>query len=220
MKKRGLEAVKLPRGIVSFSFPSLRQAKVEEPKVEWRVQGNYFGEQAPDKVRRSLNEGGLDAEVEGWHLPGYDDSSWPVVGDSTATEGNGKERGRGRVVFYRTTFPLSAPSNDVDIGLTFTFVKAGGGRRFRAQLYVNGWQMGKYVNNLGPQVKFPVHSEIVKLNGQNEVGVTVWDLEEEEGWNWDPRKGLKLEVNHVMSGEARDGYALEAGGSEELRGQP
>lgn len=209
--KRALEAVKLPRGIVGSHFPSLRAASLPEPKVEWKVQGNFRGEDAPDKVRRSLNEGGLHAEVQGWHLPGYNASSWPQVGE-------GK---RGRVVFYRTTFSLDVPK-DADLGLTFSFKKKGG-RRFRAQLYVNGWQMGKYVNNLGPQREFPVHDGVVNLRGKNEVGVSVWDMGEEdegegEGWEWDPRRDLGLVVNHVMSGESRDGYVLEAAGWEELRG--
>lgn len=201
------QAPKLPRGITAFSFPSLRKGKIEEPKVKWRVQGNFKGEDGPDNVRRYLNEGGLHAEVAGWHLPGYDASSWPKVGEG--------ER-KGRVTFYRTTFTLDAP-NATDIGLSFHFRKSSD-LKFRAQLYVNGWQMGKYINNLGPQTRYPVHSGIVNLNGENEVGVSVWNLDEDEEWEWDPREGLELEVAHVMSGGSRDGYVLDGKGWEELRG--
>ncbi|KAJ9478783.1 Beta-galactosidase [Pseudozyma hubeiensis] len=204
---RALEAVKLPRGIVAFSFPSLRTSERTEPEVRWKVQGNFRGESAPDRVRRSLNEGGLRAEVEGWHLPGFDASEWSSVKDSRGE--------RGRVVFYRTTFSLDL-AEGIDLGLTFAFNEVKG-KKFRAQLYVNGWQMGKYVNHLGPQRRFPVHSGVVELRGKNEVGVSVWSLDEEE-LNWDPREGLTLEVDHLMSGEARDGYRLEAGGWDELRG--
>ncbi len=201
---RGLEAVKLPRGITAFTFPSLRAANVTEPEVRWRVQGNYMGGQAPDRVRRSLNEGGLYAEVQGWHLPGYNYSHW-----STISSG-----GRGRVVFYRTTLLLDAPT-DVDIGLNFIFRNLTG-KRMRAQLYVNGWQMGKVISNLGPQTVFPVHSGVVRLRGSNEVGASVWCLDEECGW--DPRDGLEVDVGHTVSGESRDGYGLEGAGWKELRG--
>lgn len=216
---RALEAVKLPRGIVAFSFPSLRSNSLSEPQVEWKIQGNFKGENAPDRVRRSLNEGGLHAEVQGWHLPGFDTSSWTSLPFPLHSSKRG--RGRRKVVFYRTTFTLNAPG-ETDIGLNFIF-KQRKGRKFRAQLYVNGWQMGKYVNNLGPQIKFPVHSGVVDLRGKNEVGVSMWDLQdegekEEEGWEWDPRRDLELEVNHVMSGESRDGFVLDAPGWKELRG--
>lgn len=142
---RALEAVKLPRGIVAFAFPSLRSANLTEPAVRWKVQGNYRGEHAPDTVRRSFNEGGLHAEVSGWHLPGFDASTWPTDASPNSS-----------VVFYRTTFDLDVPA-DVDLGLSFKFHQFEG-KKFRAQLYVNGWQMGKYVNHLGPQTVFPVHS--------------------------------------------------------------
>lgn len=203
-----LQAPKLPRGIISYSFPSLRSSKLEEPKVEWRVQGNFKGENAPDGIRRSLNEGGLHAEVQGWHLPGFDASPWPRIED---------ESPKARVVFYRTSFTLDTPEK-TDIGLNFV-LKQMGSKRFRAQLYVNGWQVGKYINNLGPQTKYPVHTGIINLRGKNEVGVSVWVVgDEDKEWGWDPREGLELEVGHVMSGEPRDGYVLDAQGWKELRG--
>lgn len=201
---RGLEAVKLPRGITAFTFPTLRAANTTEPKISWRVQGNYMGEQAPDRVRRSLNEGGLHAEVKGWHLPGYNYSHWPTLPSSGE-----------RVVFYRTTLPLNAPEN-VDIGLNFIFHNLTG-KRMRAQLYVNGWQMGKLISDLGPQTVFPVHSGVVRMRGVNEVGVSVWCLDE-GACEWDVRERLEVEVGHAVSGESRDGYTLEGKGWKELRG--
>lgn len=207
-----LEAVKLPRGIVVFSFPSLRNDGHTEPKVHWTVQGNYRGEKAPDSTRRSLNEGGLYAEVQGWHLPGFDASSWRTLPSSLPVATHN------RVVFYRTTLTLSIPTA-TDIGLSFTF-KEVQGKSFRAQLYVNGWQMGKYINNLGPQRRFPVHSGILDHNGENQLGVSVWLLDEQgDEWTWDPRDGLELAVDHVLSGEPRDGYVLKAPGWNQLRAQ-
>ncbi|SPO32289.1 related to beta-galactosidase precursor [Ustilago trichophora] len=209
-EKRALEAVKLPRGIVGFHFPSLRARTLSGPKIAWKVQGNHKGENAPDKIRRSLNEGGLHAEVKGWHLPGYDFSAWPTLNSSFSTET------KSRVMFYRTTFDLNAP-RDTDIGLNLKFKKIEE-RNFRAQLYVNGWQVGKYVNNLGPQLVFPVHSGVIDLQGRNEVGVSVWLLDQDEEWEWDPRGNLELEVGHVMTGESKEGFVLDAPGWHELRG--
>ncbi|SJX66121.1 related to beta-galactosidase precursor [Sporisorium reilianum f. sp. reilianum] len=209
LQDRALEAVKLPRGIVAFTFPSLRAANRSEPSLSWKVQGNFRGEQATDTVRRSLNEGGLHAEVAGWHLPGYDASHWPTASAATAAANS-------RVTFYRTSFDLDVPES-VDIGLSFKFAHVGR-RRLRAQLYVNGWQMGKYVSNLGPQTVFPVHGGVLEMRGRNEVGVSVWVLDEEDGWTWDPRRDLELVVDHVVSGEPRDGYRLQGLGWKELRG--
>lgn len=45
-----------------------------------------------------------------------------------------------------------------------------------AQLYVNGWQMGKRIANLGPQVSFPVHEGILNYHGQNTVSISLWAL--------------------------------------------
>ncbi|SNX83489.1 related to beta-galactosidase precursor [Melanopsichium pennsylvanicum] len=229
--KRALEAVKLPRGIIGFNFPSLRVDKIEEPKVIWKVQGNYKGEQAPDKVRRGLNEGGLEAEVMGWHLPGFDASRW----SSSLSADNIGKSGKSRVMFYRTTFNLDIPYLDeIDVGLNLRFIqhrKRKGEEEkevtrrtmFRAQLYVNGWQMGKYINNLGPQQVFPVHDGVFNMKGNNVIGVSVWNLNDEtyggdeEEWEWDPRTGLVLEVNHILTGHSKDGYVLDAPTWQQLR---
>lgn len=44
--------------------------------------------QYADVTRGPLNEGGLFGERQGWHLPGFDDSTWaagkPTTGISTA----------------------------------------------------------------------------------------------------------------------------------------
>lgn len=45
-----------------------------------------------------------------------------------------------------------------------------------AQLYVNGWQLGKRVGNLGPQVVFPAHEGILDYAGENTVAISLWAL--------------------------------------------
>ena len=96
-------------------------------------------------MRGVLNEGGLFGEREGWHLPGFDTSSWQRRDLSEALPGN-----KAGVGFFVTSFDLSIPK-DVDAALSFVF--DGGSEEtvqpYRATLFVNGWMMGKRVANLG-----------------------------------------------------------------------
>ncbi|OTA99256.1 glycoside hydrolase family 35 protein [Hypoxylon sp. CI-4A] len=43
-------------------------------------------------------------------------------------------------------------------------------------LFVNGWQFGKHVANLGPQTAFPVPEGILNHDGRNTVALTLWSL--------------------------------------------
>jgi hypothetical protein len=88
-----------------------------------------------------LNEGGLFGERAGWHLPGFDTSSW-VERDISA----GLPDGAAGVGFFVTTFPLDIPAG-FDVMLSFTFDESS--QPYRALLFVNGWMMGKRVANLG-----------------------------------------------------------------------
>ncbi|KAJ6610612.1 glycoside hydrolase family 35 protein [Mycena sp. CBHHK59/15] len=132
----------------------------------WTVAGNYMGEHHPDTVRKIYNEGGLYGELKGWHLPGYDDSKWER---RTPSQGLAKAG----VGFFRTTFTLHLPKG-YDIPLSFVFDSAVG--HYRAQLYVNGWQMGKRIANIGPQTAFPVHEGILDYHGENTVVLSLWAL--------------------------------------------
>jgi len=46
------------------------------------------------------------------------------------------------------TFLQNAPLN-VDIPLRLNIVPDDISQNYRVQIYLNGWQLGKYVNNLG-----------------------------------------------------------------------
>lgn len=48
----------------------------------------------------------------------------------------------------------------------------------RVLLYVNGWQFGKYVSNLGPQTSFPVPEGVLNHRGMNTVGLSLWAMSE------------------------------------------
>lgn len=103
----------------------------------------------PDKVRGVFNEGGLFGERNGWHLPGFDTSSW-----SSRNLSAGLADAVAGVGFFVTTFDLSIPSG-FDVPLSFTFTEPFG-QPYRAILFVNGWMMGKRVGNLGQVIRICV----------------------------------------------------------------
>lgn len=51
---------------------------------------------------------------------------------------------------------------------------------YAAQLYVNGWQMGKRIANIGPQTAFPVHEGILNYHGENTIAISLWSLGQEK----------------------------------------
>ncbi|TFK52650.1 glycoside hydrolase family 35 protein [Heliocybe sulcata] len=158
------DASKSPRGVRGFQLDSGNFS-------EWRVQGKIGGyTNYPDRLRGVFNEGGLFGERQGWHLPGYDTSSWASrdlsQGLSNATAGVG---------FFVTTFNLSIPTG-YDVPISFNFDNST--QPYRVYFYVNGWMMGKRVANLGPQIKFPVQEGILNYNGTNTVAVALWAMED------------------------------------------
>ncbi|KAG6841701.1 hypothetical protein C0991_007973 [Blastosporella zonata] len=156
-----------PRGIQGYY---LEGRPTTAQFTKWELAGNLGGENVPDKTRKILNEGGLYAERQGWHLPGFDDSQWekrtPIQGLTQPGVG-----------FFRTTFNLNLPKG-YDVPLSIEFDSQEG--HYRAQLYVNGWQMGKRVANIGPQTSFPVHQGIFNYNGENVIAVSLWALGDQE----------------------------------------
>jgi hypothetical protein len=83
------------------------------------------------------------------------------------------------VGFYSTTLPLDIPGG-WDIPLSFIFngdAFNGQGRGWRAQLWVNGYQFGKFANGIGPQRRFPVPEGILNYRGDNYIAVSIWRLE-------------------------------------------
>ncbi|KZT69507.1 glycoside hydrolase family 35 protein [Daedalea quercina L-15889] len=176
-----LTTEKSPRGIPGYQLNTGNF-------TEWRVQGKLGGYTAyPDKVRGVLNEGGLYGERQGWHLPGYDTSNW------TARElSEGLPSGGPGVGFFVTTFDLSIPE-ETDTLLSFQFDTTN--QTYRALLYVNGWQYGKRVANIGPQTKFPVPQGILDYQGTNTVAIALWALEDEP-----VTPTLELVVDDVIEG--------------------
>ena len=202
----GSDEMKHPRGILDYTLSSHPQSD-----VTWKVTGNLHGENYEDKTRGPLNEGGFYAERQGWHLPGA-----PVDSFATASPLDGF--GAAGVGFYATSFDLDIPSG-YDIPLSFVFANGttnataisaarrkqvpgngtADGFDYRAVLYVNGYQFGKYgpppfpspslphpryltknaVHNIGPQDAFPVPEGILNYRGTNYVALLLWALDAE-----------------------------------------
>ncbi|MFJ8158665.1 beta-galactosidase [Streptomyces sp. NPDC094468] len=140
--------------------------------VTWRLQGVRGGEDLQDTVRGPLSTGGLYGERAGWSLPGYPDADWNRVSLPTTDTTPG-------VSWYRTDADLDLPrGQDTSLGLTFTDDPA---RKYRATIFVNGWQVGNYVNYLGPQHTFPVPDGILNPNGHNSIALAVWNLDGSTG---------------------------------------
>ncbi|WP_208643425.1 NPCBM/NEW2 domain-containing protein, partial [Streptomyces diastatochromogenes] len=114
----------------------------------------------------------LYGERAGWSLPGYPDAKWNRVSLPTTDTRPG-------VSWYRTDVNLDLPhGQDTSLGLTFTDDPA---RKYRATIFVNGWQVGNYVNYLGPQHTFPVPNGILDPNGHNSIAIAVWNLDGSTG---------------------------------------
>ncbi|KAK3935204.1 glycoside hydrolase family 35 protein [Diplogelasinospora grovesii] len=182
----GTDAIKAPMGILDFSLLSQNTSR-NKTNMLWKMTGNLGGEQYVDKTRGPRNEGALFAERQGYHLPNPPTTNpgWSQrnpIGDGV----DGVTVG-----LFTTTFELNIPQGyDVPLSFVFHNNTAKGRENSRAQLFVNGWQFGKYVANLGPQTTFPVPEGILNHNGVNTVAITLWSFSE----NGAKLPGLSLEA--------------------------
>jgi beta-galactosidase GanA len=157
------DAHKEGRGLISVGFPD------PAPSVAWRIQGAAGGEQLVDPVRGPLNNGGQFGERAGWHLPGYPDAGWATrpVPDAAAPQPG--------TAWYRTTFRLAVPHGvDASIGLTIgdASVPRSGGR-YRVLIFLNGWNLGQYIADVGPQHTFVLPTGILNAHGGNTLALVV-----------------------------------------------
>ncbi|CAO2656033.1 Nn.00g048360.m01.CDS01 [Neocucurbitaria sp. VM-36] len=194
----GYNEMKTPRGIIGYDLPghsaSSKNASRAGDGIAWKITGNLGGEDYRDRTRSPLNEGALWVERNGFHLPSAPTESWA---DSTGPTYGLSEPGVG---FYTTSFALDIP-HGWDIPLSFVFhgdAFNGKGKGWRAQLWVNGYQFGKFASGIGPQQKFPVPEGILNYRGENYIAVSIWALEE---------GGAKPDGFELVSGmPVRSGY--------------
>lgn len=172
----GGDAQKNPRGILDYTFAS---------DITWKITGNLGGEDYADRVRGPLNEGGLYVERQGYHqaappLEDFTTGTSPFDGITSAG-----------VAYYTTNFTLSLPSEEWDVPLSLVFsndTSAAAAAPYRAFIYVNGYQLGRYTSNVGPQAAFPVPEGVLDYQGENWLGLALWALGSDgakvPGLNW------------------------------------
>jgi beta-galactosidase len=154
------DAHKAPRGLLSAALTG------SDRHFSWRIQGKLGGENLVDPVRGAYNTGGLTGERQGWYLPGYPDAGWRSATLPAASSTPG-------VTWYRTTFDLSLPHDqDVPLGVR---VDDDPARHYRALIYLNGWMVGQYINDVGPQHSFPVQPGMLRTDGRNTLAIAVWN---------------------------------------------
>jgi beta-galactosidase len=162
------DSQKAPRGLLAAALTGPGGTPSGTAPLTWRIQGARGGEDLVDQVRGPQNNGGLHGERVGYSLPGFPDGDWPAVSlpDQPGAPG---------IVWYRTTVRLDLPpGQDVPIGLRFTDDPA---RAYRVLIFVNGWNLGQYVNNVGPQHVFTLPQGILRHGGVNTIALAVWSAE-------------------------------------------
>ncbi|KAK8241216.1 putative beta-galactosidase C [Phyllosticta capitalensis] len=172
--------------------------------TKWKIQGNAGGDAYIDAVRGPQNEGGLAGERLGWHLPGFDNSEWQSGSPADGFSGAG-------IRWYRTSFSLDVADDlDVPIGVELS---ASTTTPARVQLFVNGYQYGKFFPHIGPQTRFPIPPGILNNQGTNSLSLSVWAQTE---------TGAKVEADLFAYGQyvsgfgfSRDWSALQPGWTEE-----
>ncbi|KAF5010992.1 hypothetical protein FDECE_2862 [Fusarium decemcellulare] len=170
------QEMKEPRGILDYEL----SGHSHQSDVSWKMTGNLGGESYLDHSRGPLNEGSLYVERQGFHLPGAPINRWKKTALSGPT--------RAGVGLFATTFDLDLPQGyDIPISLSIKNLTQPSGNghtgspavaNFRIQIFVNGWQLGKYVNNLGPQSRFVLPEGILNHHGPNYLALTLWCLDE------------------------------------------
>ena len=144
--------------------------------LTWKIQGSRGGEDPVDTARGPYNNGGLYGERAGWSLPGFPDGGWK----STTLPGQSGKTGPG-VRWYRTSARLDLPQGQ-DNAIALDLAEAeGGSTGYRAQIFVNGWLIGRYLPDTGPQTRFVIPKGILREQGDNTIALAVWSTEADAG---------------------------------------
>lgn len=151
------DAFKAAQGLMAVTFSG---ADVS-PAVMWKILG---GNPEADRERGPLNNGGLYGERAGWYLPEFNDGRWERVTLPYTSSYAG-------IAWYRTQFRLDIPGNvDASIALTITDDAT---KQYRALIFLNGWNVGQYVNDVGPQTTFVLPDGILSTKGENVLALAV-----------------------------------------------
>ena len=166
-------------GLYSASLNSASPAG-SSASITWRLMGDPGGSTLQDPVRGIMNATGLFGTDNGWDLPGFPDANWQQVTLPDNWSARGVPAGTG---WYRTSFSLNLPSHSyVPIDVQVGGPGPGAGTAdYRAFIYVNGWLIGRYVNNVGPQHQFYVPAGILNDHGTNTLAIADWGLDQAGG---------------------------------------
>lgn len=164
------DAHKEARGLIAASLTSKGGRRFAVP-IRWRIQGNLGGERIADRVRGPFNNGGLYGERAGWHLPGIaveGAGGWSSARPDAAPPAPG-------TYWLRTHVRLDLPrGHDVQLGLAFGDTSTPrSDRANRALIFVNGWNMGQFAANVGPQRVFVIPPGIIDPDGENTIALAV-----------------------------------------------
>uniref|UniRef100_A0A0D2YKI9 Beta-galactosidase n=1 Tax=Fusarium oxysporum (strain Fo5176) TaxID=660025 RepID=A0A0D2YKI9_FUSOF len=197
------QEMKEPRGILDYKL----SGHIRKSDISWKLTGNLGGEHYQDHSRGPLNEGSLYVERKGFHLPGAPTGKWEK------TKLNGLSQAG--IGCFATTVNLDFPLGydiPISLGIKNTTMPAENndvGRNavanFRIQIFVNGWQLGKYVNNLGPQTSFVLPEGILNHHGPNYIVLTLWCLDR----SGVKLEGVSLEVDAVIQSGKREKRLVE-----------
>jgi beta-galactosidase len=174
-----------PQGLLSASLSNA-------VPITWRLQGNLGGENPADTQRGLMNASGLYGERTGWYLPSFDDAPW----QSVSLPDNWKSRGTTAPIgWYRTHFALNEPVRaDAPVGLTVPH--AGD----VATIWVNGWLVGRYWEQKGPQHVFYLPNGVLNPRGDNTIAIAVWNLSHDGGLTAQPSLGQYPSLSyHLLS---------------------
>ncbi|KDN41542.1 hypothetical protein RSAG8_07343, partial [Rhizoctonia solani AG-8 WAC10335] len=155
---------KAPRGIRGYALMGGGDFS------SWKLTGNVDGEDTKDIIRGPLNQGGLYVERIGAIYPGYSTASWNTTGCSPFTGIN-----KAGITAYKAKFSLNIDQK-TDVPVAFKFERTPTSN-YRAMLYVNGWQFGRFTSNFGPQTVYPIPEGILNHRGENDILLTLWSLD-------------------------------------------
>lgn len=169
------DAHKEGRGLIQASL-SKQAGKSFSVPIAWKIQGVQGGEDLVDTVRGPVNNGGLFGERNGWHLPEHRDGGWSVEPPPPAPGTH----------WRRTTFDLDVPQgHDASLGITIgdpNTPRSPGA--YRVLIFVNGWNMGQFISNIGPQRTFVIPTGVLNPRGRNTLALAVTS-------NGDPANALE-----------------------------
>lgn len=155
------------RGLISLELTRSGGAPIA---IDWKIQGERGGEDIPDLVRGPLNTGGLYGERMGWYLPVKDPAAtgWTAAKVTDAPPAPG-------TYWLRTHVTLDLPEGqDTQLGLQIGDPdKAQSDHVTRAVIFVNGWHIGHYIADVGPQHVFVIPPGILNGHGGNTITLAV-----------------------------------------------